>query len=93
MIWKGYLSVPQTGGYQFYTESDDGSMLYLDGNLIVNNDGEHGMEEKSGIAHLQKGWHSIKIVYFNSGGGSDIKVSYAPLGAEKRDISDEMMGH
>ena len=93
MIWKGYLDIPETGGYQFYTESDDGSTLHLDGDLVVNNDGEHGMEEKSGIVNLQKGWHSIKIVYFNSGGGGGIKVRYAPLGTEKSDIPNEMMGH
>jgi hypothetical protein len=51
------------------------------------------MEEKSGIVNLQKGWHSIKIVYFNSGGGGGIKVRYAPLGTEKSDIPNEMMGH
>ncbi len=93
MIWKGYINISQSGGYRFYTESDDGSLLTLDGELIVNNDGEHGMEEKSGIANLQKGWHSIRVVYFNSGGGSGMKVRYARLGEEKEEIGEEMMGH
>jgi alpha-L-fucosidase len=91
-IWKGYLDIPQTGGYRFWTESDDGSVLHLDGTMIVNNDGDHGMEEKSGIAYLQKGWHSIKIVYYNAGGGYGLKVRYAPLGMSKRELEEEMLG-
>lgn len=93
MLWKGYLDIPATGGYQFWTESDDGSVLSIDGEVIVNNDGDHGMTEKSGIAHLQKGYHSIRILYFNSGGDAGLKVRYAPLGEEKRELEETMLGH
>ncbi len=93
MIWKGYINIPNTGGYRFWTESDDGSLLTIDGEMVVNNDGDHGAIEKSGIANLQNGWHAIRIVYFNSGGGASMKVSYAPLGGEKRALEAEMLGH
>jgi alpha-L-fucosidase len=93
MLWKGYLDIPKSGGYRFWTESDDGSLLSIDGEMVVNNDGDHGMTEKSGIANLQKGYHSILIVYYNSGGGADLKVRYAPLGEEKRAFEAEMLGH
>lgn len=93
MVWKGYLNVPEAGGYRFWTESDDGSQLTLDGELVVDNGGDHGMKEKSGVANMQKGWHSIRIVYFNSGGDAGMKVYYAPLGAEKREIEEVNMGH
>lgn len=93
MLWKGYLDIPVTGGYRFWTESDDGSLLSIDGEMVVNNDGEHGMTEKTGVAYLQKGWHSIRIVYFNTGGNYGLKVWYAPLGEEKRELEEGMMGH
>lgn len=93
MIWNGYLQVPQTGGYQFWTESDDGSVLYLDNDIVVDNDGDHGFEEKSGLAYLQQGWHKFKLVYFNSGGGSGLKVWYAPLGKEKQSLLAGNLGH
>jgi alpha-L-fucosidase len=93
MIWRGYLDIPETGGYQFWTESDDGSVLTIDGEMVVNNDGNHGMEEKSGLAYLQKGWHAVRIVYFNSGGGYGMKVRYARIGEEKREIDAGMLGH
>lgn len=93
MIWKGFVQIPTTGGYEFWTSSDDGSVLSIDGEVIVNNDGDHGTVEKSGIAHLQKGWHTIRIVYFNSGGDASLKVQYAPLGDSKRGFDAKMFGH
>lgn len=93
MLWRGYLDIPETGGYQFWTESDDGSLLSIDNELVVNNDGDHGMSEKSGIVFLQKGWHTVRIVYFNSGGGAGMKVHYAPIGEEKRPLEANMLGH
>jgi hypothetical protein len=47
MIWKGFINIPQTAGYQFSLESDDGSRLYLDNELIVDNEGDHGMEKEN----------------------------------------------
>jgi len=93
MIWKGYINIRSSGGYQFWTESDDGSLLSIDGEMVVNNDGDHGMVEKSGIAYLQKGWHSIRIIYFNSGGAAGMKVQYAPLGEVKQAFEEGILGH
>ena len=81
MTWQGYLNVDQTTGYQFATESDDGSMLYIDGQLIVNNGGDHGLQEKSGLVYLQRGWHNIKVLYFNNGGDAQLNLKMAPVGS------------
>ncbi|MBK9335359.1 MAG: alpha-L-fucosidase [Lewinellaceae bacterium] len=93
MIWKGYLFVPETRGYQFFLESDDGSQLELDGQVVVNNDGDHGMEEKTGIAYLQQGWHQLRLTYFNSGGGSGLKVQYAPMGGTREPLPAQALGY
>lgn len=93
MIWRGYLYVPETRGYQFYLESDDGSQLDLDGMIVVDNDGDHGMAEKTGYAYLQQGWHQLRLHYFNSGGGSGLKVSYAPVGGQREAMPAQMLGH
>lgn len=93
MVWRGYINIPETGAYRFWTESDDGSLLSIDGELIVDNNGDHGMTEKSGIALLQQGWHGIRIIYFNSGGNAGLNVRYAPLGEEKRVFERSILGH
>src|SRR5581483_1306964 len=53
----GYLVVTDTDYYEFDLYSDDGSLLYLDGALLINNDGNHGITLKSGTKYLRKGVH------------------------------------
>jgi len=93
MIWNGFIRIPNSGGYRFWTESDDGSLLRIDTELVVDNDGDHGMQEKTGVSLLQQGWHQLKLVYFNSGGAGGLKVSYAPLGGDRQVIPGEWMAH
>ena len=67
-----------TGGtYTFYTTSDDGSALYIDGVMIVNNDFSQGPTERSGSATLTAGPHTIEIRYFEGGGGEELDVHVA----------------
>ena len=74
--FTGYIKINSNDIYKFYLESDDGSMLYIDDKLAVDNDGLHGMAEKWGAVPLAAGYHKIKICYFNKTGGNDLKVSF-----------------
>ncbi len=75
--WTGVLRVAKAGRYMFYTESDDGSRLFLDGKLVVDNGGNHIPEEKSGEAQLAAGDHEIRIEYFENTGGACCRVKWA----------------
>src|SRR5205814_786050 len=70
--FSGTLTIAKEGSYTFFTDSDDGSRLYVDGKMVVNNDGLHGMEEKSGKIQLQPGAHALVVTYFNNGGGEGL---------------------
>src|SRR5258707_3986566 len=59
--WTGVLRVEKAGKIQFWTESDDGSRLVIDGKVVVDNGGVHPMTEKSGAAELTAGDHELKI--------------------------------
>jgi len=89
----GYIKIDKDGIYTFYTDSDDGSMLYIDDEEIVNNDGDHGNVEKSGKAALKKGYHKIKVLYFDSGGGNSLKVSMQPESGKKEVIPASLLFH
>ncbi|KAB2667169.1 MAG: tandem-95 repeat protein, partial [Verrucomicrobia bacterium] len=65
------------GHYTFWTESDDGSALYVDGNLVVNNDGLHGMATASGSIDVSSGNHSVEVRFFEQNGGAGINVFWA----------------
>src|SRR5690606_25299236 len=66
--FTSFIEVPESGDYTFYTTSDDGSKLYINDKLIVNNDGLHGAQERSGKVQLTKGTHAIRVEYFEGSG-------------------------
>ena len=84
--FSGYINVPADGLYTFYTSSDDGSNLYIDGVKVVNNDGPHGQQENSGTIGLQAGLHKISVGYFNATGYEGLQVSYSGSGVSKQTI-------
>lgn len=85
------LVVPQDGEYTFFTTSDDGSRLYIDGKLVVNNDGAHGTQERSGKVHLTKGEHELIATYFNLQGAYSFSVAWQPPGGNKQAIPAEFL--
>ncbi|MBI3855546.1 MAG: c-type cytochrome [Planctomycetes bacterium] len=90
--FTGSLNVPKDGAYTFYTESDDGSRLYVDGKLVVNNDGLHGMAEKAGNTTLKAGAHAIVVTYFNNGGGEGLRVQWQGPGMAKQTLNASALG-
>jgi hypothetical protein len=84
--FDGFINVPTDGQYTFYTNSDDGSMLYIDNRLVVNNDGRHGAVEKSGTIGLKAGKHSISVGFFQFNWDKSLLVSYSGPGISKRAI-------
>lgn len=89
--FTGYIKIAASGSYTFYTTSDDGSMLYIDGNAIVNNDGLHSAIEKSGTVSLTAGYHSIMVGYIQAGGDSTLTVSYSGSGISKQIIPSSIL--
>jgi mono/diheme cytochrome c family protein len=85
--FHGLLTVPRAGDYTFWTVSDDGSQLFIDGRLVVDNDGFHATIERDGKARLDAGDHSILVTYFDIGGDRELKVSWAGPGLDRQEIS------
>ncbi|MBE9601593.1 PA14 domain-containing protein [Pedobacter sp. MC2016-24] len=87
MLIEGYVKIDQDDLYQFYLTSDDGCNLYIDDQLIVNNDGSHSARTKDGFAALRKGMHKIRFEYFEDFDGEMIRLEYSPAGKiDKIDI-------
>ena len=87
VVFSGFLKLKKKGEYTFYTISDDGSKLYVDGKLVVDNDGFHGAQEESGSIELKSGSHKITVEYFESSGTEKLEVLYKGPGIEKQKIS------
>jgi len=82
--WTGVIRIPADGKYTFYAESDDGSRVFIESKLVVDNGGLHGMEEKSGEIDLKAGDHEIRVEFFENSGGAGCKLSWEAKGIEKK---------
>lgn len=71
-IFSGLIEVPEDGIYTFMTRSDDGSVLYIDDEMVVNNDGSHAAIPATGAVALKKGFHAYKLYYFEDYEGEEL---------------------
>ncbi|MEK6481261.1 PA14 domain-containing protein [Catalinimonas sp. 4WD22] len=89
--YKGFIKVENSGSYTFYTNSDDGSELYINGSKIVDNDGLHGPRERSGSVSLSSGYHAIEVLFFERTRGQVLEVRYSGPGISKRLIPSNVL--
>ena len=82
--WYGDIMIPGTGTapvpINFATTSDDGSMLYIDGNAVVNNNNFQAATQATGMADLTPGLHTIDVEYYQGGGGATMDAQWDPTG-------------
>jgi hypothetical protein len=93
MQFEGYINILKDGIYKFYVESDDGTKLYIDSQVLVDNDFTHGMSEKGGVIALKSGMFPIKVEFFQGMGGKGLAVRYEGPGMEKQSISENVLFH
>src|SRR5688500_7385016 len=84
--YMGRLYVPTSGTYTFYLQSDDGSVLFIDGQQAVNYDGIHGAGETGASIYLQAGHHAFETRMFENDGGSALVVRWEGPGIAKEVI-------
>jgi hypothetical protein len=75
--WYGIFEVVSAGLYMFSTSSDDGSHLWIDGTLVVSNEGLHPVETVSNTVRLEAGRHTVRVDFFENEGGAAIWVEYS----------------
>lgn len=89
--FKSYLHIPKSGVYNFYLYSDDGSLLYIDGKMIIDNNGSHSAIKKSGKIALEEGFHEIHLLYFENYMGQELDVKISGRWMEEQPIPDKML--
>ena len=89
--WEGRIYAPTTGSYAFATNSDDGSLLYIDSQLVVDNGGQHGDRYVEGRITLEEGFHDIVLRYFQDGGGRKIELWWIVPGRGKEQVPAEFL--
>jgi len=84
--FTGYLDVPVTGAYTFYTWSDDGVRIWIGNERIINDDTVHASTSYLGTIALAAGKHPITVGYFDHLGGDILRVAWWTPGYAKEEI-------
>jgi hypothetical protein len=90
---SGWIEVPADEYYVFALASDDGSKLWIDGQLVVDNDGLHGTVEKRGGIALARGRHALRLDWINKSGGAELDLRMAPLGQPPAPLAPAQLSH
>jgi mono/diheme cytochrome c family protein len=91
--FSGGIEIVTAGEYTFWTTSDDGCQVLLDDALVVNNDGEHGADTRSGKISLSPGLHSFQVLFFQGGGGFEFAVEWAGPGFQRQALAPGVLKH
>ncbi len=91
VVFEGDITIATAGSYGFSLASDDGSKLYVDGQTVVDNDGDHGVITAAGSIELQPGKHAVRVEYFNGGGGSWLGAYYEGPGVPRQFIDPNQL--
>jgi len=84
--YHGSFKAIKAGHYTFRLASDDGSKLFIDGKLLIDNDGLHSMYSKTGEIDLDESSHDVHLEYFQ-GPRTEIALQlFSKLTDEKEQI-------
>jgi hypothetical protein len=76
--WTGEIEVAFSEKYTFYTNTDDGVRLWVDGKQLINDWNDHGATENSGTIDLVAGqFYTIVMEYYENGGGAIAQLSWS----------------
>jgi len=96
ITWTGWMRIDADSDYHVMTISDDGSSVFIDEKLVVDNGGFHGKQQEETEVFLTKGMHKITINYFNGPGSYSFSFHTArdaQKGPDQRLSSDIFFPH
>ena len=93
LVMDGYLLVPADGVYTFFTGSDDGVMIYIDDEMVVDGDEFHHGITNEGKAALRHGLHSITVRYFQRMYRQSLGVSWESAQTAREPVPAEALYH
>jgi len=76
--WIGQIEAPYSGTFTFYTVSDDGVRLWVNGVRLVNHWSNHAAYEDRGTVTLTAGQrYSIQMDYYENGGSAVARLLWS----------------
>ncbi len=85
------MDIVKEGNYIFTLRSDDGGGIYIDGQPVAVFATPRAAADTNGTVHLTSGQHTIQVLYYENGGGQELKVSYN--GSDTGNVKTEIFGN
>ena len=90
--WTGQVQAQFSETYIFFTESDDGVRLWVNGQLIVNNWTDHPPTENSGAITLSAGQkYTLQMDYYENGGGAVAQLLWSSPSTTKQVVPQSQL--
>ena len=93
VVQEGYLSLNELGIYTFKLWSGNGSRLYIDNILLINNNGKHPPQDQYDKISLKSGYHFRKVTYFKAEGGELLYLQYSIKGRPFQNLDQNKLCH
>ena len=90
--WTGQVQACYTQTYTFYTNSDDGIRLWVNGQQVINNWTDHGPTENSGTIALSAGQkYAVTLEFYENGGGALASLSWSSTSQAKQIVPQTLL--
>jgi len=89
--WTGWIYIPEDGNYKFATFSDDGSSVYVDDRLVLENWGTHMRRWRHKDIQLEKGLHPLAVRYYNREFTASMYFLWARPGKHIQSVAKEYL--
>ncbi len=86
LVYRGYISLPESGEYEFHLESDDGARLLIDGKTVVDDPLKHPIREVSRSGVFEKGRQPFELQYFQHKQRMRIGLSYTLPSGKRMEV-------
>lgn len=93
LVFEGEVHIAATGDVRLFTESDDGSRLWIGEQLVVDNDGLHGAQLASGSIALDAGWQPLRVEMFEAGGDEVLVAGFLDENDEPQPFTTSELRH
>jgi hypothetical protein len=87
--WTGRLNVTEGKNYDFFLTSDDGSRLFIDDKLVIDNWGSHSEVTLQAEVELQPGIHPVRVEYFDGTGSALVHLDWSADEMARRAVRAE----
>ena len=90
-VFTGKIRIDAAGDTTFFTTSDDGSGIFIDGQRVVLNNNSQGMTTRQGTINLSAGLHDFFSYFHEGGGGAGFTAEYTPVGGARQLIPNSVL--